>query len=449
MLLLAQALESSLLQPPPILWAWLLFTMIIGACVGSFLNVVVYRIPEGKSVVTPPSACPNCNHGLAWYDNVPVLGWLWLRGKCRYCANPISIQYPLVEAFVALLFGAWFYVCYMTDLRPDFAGPGLDTTVWHLGVSLFLISCLVAATIIDARYYIIPMSITWCAAAAPVIVLPLVVWAMPWAVPTVVVPSAIDAKARYITREDRLEFIPPIYRDEVSVQWALHRVDGDTVEISAAPITSAPITAGVLGAFFGLIIALGLLHKRIIPLSFDEDSLAPAQSEDGPLAESLDDPESWPVHPHPRREVLKEALFLTFPIFGAAIALYLGANVIDTPAPLRVLGGIGLGYLLGAGVVWAIRIFGTLAFNKEAMGLGDMHLMAAVGAVCGWEVSITAFFVAPFLGLTWALASEGAARILKRKVKVIPYGPHLAVASLAVMVFREPILNYFRIYMTG
>ena len=80
---------------------WLIFFMLIGACVGSFLNVVIYRLPEGKSVIHPPSCCPRCGHRLAWYDNVPVLGWLWLRGKCRYCGEPISVQYPIIEAIVA------------------------------------------------------------------------------------------------------------------------------------------------------------------------------------------------------------------------------------------------------------------------------------------------------------------------------------------------------------
>ena len=67
-----------------------IFVFAIGACVGSFLNVVVYRMPLNLSLVTPPSACPNCGHKLAAYDNVPIFGWLWLRGKCRYCGNPIS-----------------------------------------------------------------------------------------------------------------------------------------------------------------------------------------------------------------------------------------------------------------------------------------------------------------------------------------------------------------------
>ncbi|MEO1237351.1 MAG: prepilin peptidase, partial [Planctomycetota bacterium] len=82
-------------------WALILLT-VWGACVGSFLNVVVYRLPAGLSVVSPPSRCPGCERKLAAYDNVPVLGWLWLRGRCRWCKMKISVQYPLVEAATAL-----------------------------------------------------------------------------------------------------------------------------------------------------------------------------------------------------------------------------------------------------------------------------------------------------------------------------------------------------------
>ena len=82
------------------------FCALIGLMIGSFLNVVVWRVPRGESVVSPPSACPRCGNLIRPRDNVPVLGWLLLRGKCRDCGNPISARYPVVEAGTALLFGA-------------------------------------------------------------------------------------------------------------------------------------------------------------------------------------------------------------------------------------------------------------------------------------------------------------------------------------------------------
>lgn len=106
-----------------------LFT-VVGLVVGSFLNVVVYRIPAGLSIVSPPSACPNCGTEIKPYDNLPVISWLVLRGKCRSCRSPISARYPLVEAASAALFLCVYLVV------------GLNWTVvaylWFAGVTLAL-----------------------------------------------------------------------------------------------------------------------------------------------------------------------------------------------------------------------------------------------------------------------------------------------------------------------
>ncbi len=84
---------------------------LLGLFVGSFLNVVIYRVPRGESVVRPRSRCPGCGTQLAEYDNVPILSWLLLRGRCRTCGQPISVRYPLVEALTAVVFGltAWHF----------------------------------------------------------------------------------------------------------------------------------------------------------------------------------------------------------------------------------------------------------------------------------------------------------------------------------------------------
>ena len=74
------------------------FAALLGLAIGSFLNVVVWRVPRGESVAHPPSACPRCGHAIRSRDNVPVLSWLILRGRCRDCCNTISVRYPLVEA---------------------------------------------------------------------------------------------------------------------------------------------------------------------------------------------------------------------------------------------------------------------------------------------------------------------------------------------------------------
>jgi leader peptidase (prepilin peptidase) / N-methyltransferase len=84
--------------------ALVLLCGLVGLMIGSFLNVVIWRVPRGESVVRPPSACPSCGHEIRPRDNIPVLGWLLLRGRCRDCGHPISARYPLVELACAALF---------------------------------------------------------------------------------------------------------------------------------------------------------------------------------------------------------------------------------------------------------------------------------------------------------------------------------------------------------
>jgi leader peptidase (prepilin peptidase)/N-methyltransferase len=88
---------------------YFIYSIILGALVGSFLNVVIFRLPdESQSVVFPASHCPQCNTKLRWFENIPMLSWLALRGKCRTCKAPISLQYPVVELAMALLAGALY-----------------------------------------------------------------------------------------------------------------------------------------------------------------------------------------------------------------------------------------------------------------------------------------------------------------------------------------------------
>lgn len=114
---------------------------LFGACWGSFLNVCIYRIPEELSVIHPSSRCPHCLTPIAWYDNIPILGWLKLRGKCRSCQAPISPRYMLVELLTAVL----FLLVWMTY------GLQLKSVIY-----CFVIFGLLLATFIDFDYMIIP-----------------------------------------------------------------------------------------------------------------------------------------------------------------------------------------------------------------------------------------------------------------------------------------------------
>ncbi|MES3033439.1 MAG: prepilin peptidase [Gemmatimonadota bacterium] len=118
---------------------------LLGACFGSFLNVCVSRWPAGLSVVRPASRCPKCEREIRWHENVPVLGWMRLRGRCAGCALPISIEYPLVELGVALL---WAGAAYL-------GGGGLDSVRLATFATVML-----GITLTDAKHYVIPDGFT-------------------------------------------------------------------------------------------------------------------------------------------------------------------------------------------------------------------------------------------------------------------------------------------------
>jgi len=123
-----------------------IWVLAVGACLGSFLNVVIARLPAGRSIVKPRSSCPKCGKPIAWYDNVPLLSWLLLRGKCRHCGQPISPRYPLIELLTALL-------CFAVWRR---FGPAPAA----LGYVAF-VCALVALTWIDVDTWLLPHQITW------------------------------------------------------------------------------------------------------------------------------------------------------------------------------------------------------------------------------------------------------------------------------------------------
>ena len=120
--------------------------LIIGLIVGSFLNVVIYRLPLKKSIIFPSSHCPNCENKLKYYDLVPVFSFIFSKGKCRYCGEKISLQYPIVELLTALLF------------LLAFLNYGLAS---EFIIFIILISSLIVVSFIDIKYQIIPNEITF------------------------------------------------------------------------------------------------------------------------------------------------------------------------------------------------------------------------------------------------------------------------------------------------
>ncbi|MBL9031253.1 MAG: prepilin peptidase [Phycisphaerae bacterium] len=447
---------------------WALFIFAYGACLGSLINVLVYRLPRGISVVSPPSRCPACQTRLTWRENIPVLGWLLLRGKCRFCKAPISPEYPIVEAIVGLLFVACYLACYGIDprfsiegihlgaIRPEWAQNDAMLTWPIFVVLLFLVASLVAMTIIDARTFTIPLVLTWVPAGIALV-------------------GHTGAAAWLEQRYPRLPLTAP------GELWSMP-VPGPMAwnAVGAA-------LGGTLGLGVGLLLLrLGLITRSFADYAEWEKSVTIAQNGEGerlpdasaaaspgpadhsgdgtPVSPANDTPDAapagpaphdppptdlWVQYPHARREMVKELAFLAPCVLLALAGWYLapslagvtqtstGAIVASARVPLwlSVMSGVLIGYLVGGGVVWGVRIFGSMAFGKEAMGLGDAHLMAAVGACLGWIDATLAFFAAAFVALAWAVLGRLGSGVFK---KAMPYGPFLAVATLLVF-FAKPL----------
>ncbi len=273
------------------------YAFVLGAVTGSFLNVCIHRLPRGFLLHRPPSHCPFCNEPIRWHDNIPILSYLWLGRRCRFCGIRISPRYALVEGLTGLLFA---YVTWRL-------GCGPDVDYARLGVAIALTTALVAASFIDIEFRIIPDEIS--------------------------LPGALLA---------------PV----VSLVWpSLHEIREPYLVESAA---------GLLG-------------------------LTPA---------------AWP----------------------RACAL------------LASLIGMGV----GAGVIWALGVVGRAIFRKEAMGFGDVKLMAFVGGVLGWKLALLGIVLGAFVG-----AIVGLLMLLRTRDTRLPFGPYLSLGSFVAMLHAGDIAWLF------
>ncbi|MCK5558029.1 MAG: prepilin peptidase [Candidatus Hydrogenedentes bacterium] len=377
-----------------------------GACVGSFLNVVIYRVPRGESIVFPGSHCPSCGRAIRWFDNIPILSWVVLRGRCRFCKASISPRYILIEVVTALLVAGLYACYYLWDMR---SGMGSLSSSWPVFTAHAALLCgMLGCSAIDIRSYHLPLEICWFVSIVGMAAA--TVWPDPNVIPQV------------------------------------------------SPFTAA----SCVGAAVGLIVAIVLLHRGLIQPSFIDADVRPSpdEPEDADGSENQRGASAYQVAVtpdsgvRPRREVLREVLFLT-PAIGGAVAGYLLVRHVEAVRSAwlglydLVDGGVGrhldgffgslFGYFIGGLWIWGMRILGTLVFGREAMGLGDVHLLAAVGAVTGWVGPVLAFFIAPFFGLLAAILIA-----VRRRHGELPYGPWLSLGLLTVMLFQDKIWAYLK-----
>ena len=258
-----------------------------GACMGSFLNVCIYRIPREESVISPGSHCPHCNTPIHWYDNIPLVSFLVLRARCRNCQGPISPRYVIVESLIAALFVIVWLKISPTPLLA--MAPIYSFAI--VPIYWLAIFGLALGTFVDLEHMIIP--------------------------------------------------------DRVS-----------------------------LGG-----IVLGLTFSSLVP--------------------------AMQGQPH---------------AYGGFISSLLGASI-------------------GVGILWAIAVLGKLAFRKDAMGMGDVKLMGAIGAFLGWPAVVFTLMVSSFLGAIFGVSMIVAGK--KEMQSRIPFGPYIAVAALVWILWGPVLLNAY------
>lgn len=460
----------------------LVFVTAVGACIGSLTNVLVYRIPLGLDVVTPTSRCPKCNHKLTWRENIPIFGWILLRGKCRFCKSKISPEYPIVETIVAVLFGGIYALWYIVPddailglgrIAPEWAANGPALTWPAMVVLLVLVGSMVSMTIIDARTSTIPLVLTWVPALVALVFH---------------TGHAVWFQSKYGNPEMMPAGISNLWTvPNESLHW--ETAPGEVWTLATGGVGGWRFIGIGIGGCFGLILSNLFLKFGWLTRSFADfdqwyeehrlnknaeisesaqlgDDQDGEESVEAQEAEQNGDPEEkpdvertgealedWLMYPYARREMVRELAFLCLPVVcGLAggwmmVQIFgqwttdpvsgLAAAPINAPLWLTVLGGVLMGYLIAGGVVWAVRIGGSLAFGKEAMGLGDVHMMAAVGACLGWIDPTIAFFLAAFVGVAYAIVAQIFSGKLNR---AMPYGPFLAVATMMV-VLGKPLIE--------
>ena len=295
------------------------FAFALGACVASFLNVVIWRVPRGESIVSPPSHCPKCGAAIRWWQNVPILSWVVLRGKCANCRAPISPRYILVE----LLGGGLFLAAFLNIFA-------------HLHVS--------------------PSPTPASVSAIAVAVWALLVWWI-W-ISLMIVGSMIDFD---------------------------HKLLPDFVTVGGM----------ILGILFHVAQSLFLFFYTPAHLSVASDPHSIIRLFDYPIIHSL------------------------------------------------------LGLAFGFGLLWLVRFFGSLAFKREAMGMGDVFLMGAVGALFGPVAVLVTLILSSFFGSLVGISMVALSKTKFGRFVEIPYGPYICLGCLAWMFFGpELVTAYLGLFRT-
>jgi leader peptidase (prepilin peptidase)/N-methyltransferase len=343
-------------------WSAVLFTF--GCMVGSFLNVCIHRMPLGLSVVSPPSHCPHCKYSIPGYLNIPLVTWLYLRGKCAHCGAPISIRYFLVELLTGLVFlGCWL-------------GFGHQSALLAL-VYCLLLAGLIVATFIDFEHFIIPDEITIGGMVAGFV----------------------------------CSFLVPALHGTTSISGAMKQ--SLVGMVAGAGLIYAILRGGKL--LFGRQRVMLPPETRIV--FTDTAVLLPDKSIP---YEDIFYRESDTILIKARTLELVDRCYRNVVVRLSPKELRIGDEVLD-PAQVPCLEAVS----------------SEIVLPREAMGLGDVKFMGAIGAFLGWQAVLFTLVVSTLIGSAIGLTLVALRR--RELSSRLPYGPYLAVAA-AVWVFAGPEL---------
>jgi leader peptidase (prepilin peptidase)/N-methyltransferase len=343
---------------------WSLVFFSLGCIVGSFLNVCIYRLPLGMSIITPRSHCPYCKYSIPWYLNIPLVTWLALRGRCKNCGAPISWRYFAVE----LLTGVAFLSCWLAFGN---AGHPLPSMPVALVYAVFLAG-LIAATFIDFEHFIIPDEITFGG-------------------------MAVGFAASF--------FVPSLH-------------DASTLNVG--------LRRSFIGAIVGAATIYGIL--RLGKLLFGRQWVKWPRDAKIIFTETS-------VH-LPDKEIPYDELF-----YRKSDVIMLHARTVElvdrgyqdvlvrlSPSALE----IGEEKMNPNDVPCMEAVSTEIVLPREAMGLGDVKFMGAIGAFLGWQGVVFSLMFSSLIG-----AVVGVTLIVMRRREWssrMPYGPYIALAA-AVWIF--------------
>ncbi len=429
------------------------FLWLTGLCVGSFLNVVAYRLPAGLSISDPVrSFCPRCRHMIAWYDNIPVLSWVMLGGRCRSCHQPISLQYPLVEALTGFAFVLVYHLLFVLHARDGAAHATLPTDLPLLVSWLILTAGLVVCSAMDITSYVVDVRVTLIVLATGLICT--AAWpASDFFADRAATPSAAAACAAFLVSILLLWLTVWRVPDEEPPLTDQH----DETDDEPQPPHRPQVVAGGIGivALVGItgwiiLIALGNgpHHLEVAHLAAGISMVAlflctvviggqqrPADDE---IRHAIEEEQ-----PHARRIAASELLWL-LPIIIAGGAVHAALHYSPaaqtawtnfatwSPAgQFALVGGLAFaihGAIVGATAGWMLRIVFTLLFGREAFGIGDVYILAAAGAAAGWDIALLGLALSVGIALLGWLAG-----LLLKTTVMIPFGPWLALGFLLAL----------------